>query len=454
MTRRNRRAAGWLGLAAAGLLIAAAAPGAQETPAAPGAPVIYHAVLDGIIHPVTAEYLIGTIHAADAAGAALTVITLRTPGGLVDSTLEINQAILAARAPVVIYIAPSGSRAASAGFLIAMAADVLAMAPGTHIGAAHPVGSGGQALDETMAKKAAEDVAAQARSLAEGRGRNVKLAEQAVFESKSFTDEEAVKAKPPLADLIAPSFDALVTALDGRTIRRFDGREETLHLAGARVVDVPMSWRQQMLSAIAHPQVAYLLFSLGTLGLTIELWSPGAVVPGVVGGLCLLLAFFAFQILPVNMAGLLLIAFGLLLLVLEIKVTSYGLLAVGGITSLVFGSLMLFSSPMPGMRLDLTIVLPVMLGLSAVILFLVRLAVQSQRRRATTGDVGLLDEVGVARSALEPGAPGSVAVHGEIWTAKADESIAAGDEILVTAVHGLKLTVRRARPAAAPQGGT
>jgi membrane-bound serine protease (ClpP class) len=305
-----------------------------------------------------------------------------------------------------------------------------------------------------MSKKAAQDVAAQARSLAEKRHRNVTFAEQAVIESRSFTDEEAVKASPPLADLVASDFDDLLRQLDGRVVRRFDGREETLHTAGARVVPVPMTWRQQILSLIAHPQVAYLLFSLGTLGLTIELWNPGAIVPGVVGGLCLLLAFFAFQVLPVNYAGLLLIVFGLLLLVLEIKVTSFGLLAVGGIVSLVFGSLMLFDSPVPELRLGLTVVLPLTLGLSAVILFLVRLAVRSQRQRTTTGDKGMIDEEGRALAPLAPGAEGRVAIHGEIWTATTDEGIAEGEAVQVAAVRGLKLIVRRAPGSAAgPQGG-
>lgn len=450
MTRRARRMLP--GLAAIGLGVGAltVGAGAQDDRAAP---VIYAAELDGIIHPVAAEYLIGTIRRADDAGAVLTVITLRTPGGLVDSTLEINKAILAARAPVVVWIGPSGSRAASAGFLITIAADVVAMAPGTHIGAAHPVAGGGQQLDETMAQKAAQDVAAQARALAEKRGRNVKLAEEAVLDSRSFTADEAIAASPPLADLIATDLDDLLAKLDGRTIRRFDGHEVTLHTAGARVQPVPLTWRQQLLSAIAHPQVAYLLFSLGTLGLTIELWNPGAIVPGVVGGLCLLLAFFAFQILPVNYAGLLLILFGLLLLVLEIKVTSFGLLAVGGVTSLVFGSLMLFDSPVPEMRIGLTFVLPLTLGFSTIVLFLVHIAVKAQRRRATTGDAGMVDEVGVALGPIAAGGTGRVAVHGEIWIATAEDSIGAGDEVRVASVHGLKLAVRRARAASTPQGG-
>jgi membrane-bound serine protease (ClpP class) len=350
-------------------------------------------------------------------------------------------------------VAPSGSRAASAGFLITLAADVAAMAPGTNIGAAHPVSGGGEKMDETLANKAAQDLAAQARSLAEKRGRNVALAEDAVIKSRAFTEEEAVKAEPPLADLVSPSLDDLLKQLDGRAVRRFDGTTVTLRTAGAAIEAVEMSWRQRLLSAIAHPQVAYLLLSLGTLGLTIELWNPGSILPGVVGGVCLLLAFFAFQILPINYAGLLLILFGLILLVIEIKVTSFGLLAAGGLVSLIFGSLMLIDSPLPELQLGLRVVLPVTLGLAAIVLFLVRLAVQSQRRRPVTGDAGMIGERGRALTALGAGQSGRVRAHGEIWNARADEPIAAGDEIVVAAVEGLELIVRRRPPDGASEGG-
>lgn len=439
-------------LGAAIVALGVARAGAVARSAGPS-PVVYVAEVDAIIHPVTAEFMIDTLRQAAAADAALVVFTLRTPGGLVDSTLEINQAIVAARTPVVVYVAPSGARAASAGFLITIAADVAAMAPGTHIGAAHPVGGLGEKLDETLAKKAAQDLAAHARSIAQKRGRNVTLAEQAVTESRSFTEQEARSASPPLIDVVAADLDDLLKQLDGRSVTRFDGRTETLRTAGAAVHRVEMSWRQRLLSAIAHPQIAYLLLSLGTLGLTIELWNPGAVLPGVVGGVCLLLAFFAFQILPVNYVGLLLILFGLLLLVLEVKIASFGVLAIGGVVSLIFGSLILFESPVPELRLGLRVVLPVALGLSTIVLFLVHLAVQAQRRRSVTGDAGMLDEVGRALTAIEPGGVGRVAVHGELWNATATEAIAAGEEVVVTAVRGLKLTVRRARAADAPQGG-
>src|SRR5262249_22908649 len=337
------------------------------------APLVFGAEVDSIIHPVSAEYMMETMDLADRNGATLVVFKLRTPGGLVDSTRSIVSHMIAAKTPVAVFVGPAGARAASAGFLVTIAADIAVMAPGTHMGAAHPVGGRGEKMDETMAKKTAEDVAAYARTLASRRHRNPTLAALAVTESRAFTEEEALGASPPLIDLVAADIPELLKKLDGRTVTRFDGSVLTLRTRGARVVPVTMSLRQRVLSAIAHPNVAYLLLSLGTLGLTIELWSPGAVLPGVAGGLCLLLAFFALQMLPVNYAGLLLILFGLMLLALEIKVPSYGLLTVGGLASLVFGSMILMDSPIPELRLSLRVVLPVVLGFAGIAVFLVRL---------------------------------------------------------------------------------
>src|SRR5512138_3157524 len=302
--------------------------------AAGQAPLVLTATVDGIIHPVTSEFMRSAIARADAQGAALIVFTLHTPGGLLDSTRDINNAIIDAKTPVAVFVGPAGYRAASAGFLITMAADVAAMAPGTHIGAAHPVSGNGEKVDEVMAKKMASDTAAYARTLATQRARNVPLVEQAVLESRSFTEQEAATATPPLIDVIASDTTDLIRKLDGRTVRRFKGNTVTLKLAGADVRVIEMTVAQRILSAIAHPQIAYLLLTLGTLGLTIELWSPGAVLPGVAGGIALLLAFFALQVLPVSYAGVLLIMLGFVLLVLEVKVTSHGVLAVGGIASL------------------------------------------------------------------------------------------------------------------------
>lgn len=384
--------------------------------------------------------MVGAIRRADREKAALIVFTLRTPGGLVDSTREITTAIIASRAPVVVFIAPAGSRAASAGFIITMASDVAAMAPGTHIGAAHPVSGTGEKVDETMSKKMASDVAASARALASHRGRNLQLVEQAVVESRSYTEQEASQAKPPLVEVIAADLPDLLRKLDGREIARFDGSKTVLHTKGARIESIDMTWRQRLLSAIAHPEVAYILFTLGTLGLTIELWSPGAVVPGVVGGLCLLLAFFAFSILPINYAGLLLIVFGLMLLMLEVKFTSYGLLGIGGVVSLVLGSLMLVDASAPDLRLSLGFVLPIALAASAIILFLVNLAVRAQRARTVTGTAGMVGETGRAMSEVTR-AGGQVLAHGEIWQARSDAPIPAGAPVQVLAVNGLTLTV-------------
>ena len=424
-------------IAAVIALLAIASAGAQVQPA----PHIYTAEVDGIIHPVAAEYVREVIRKADADGAALVVIALRTPGGLVDSTRDINNAIIHAKTPVAVFVGPSGNRAASAGFLITIAADIAAMAPATHIGAAHPVAGNGEKIDDTMAKKMASDVAAYARTLATQRKRNVALVEQAVLESRSFTEQEALSASPPLIDLVANDVPDLVHKLDGRTITRFDGKTQTLHTAGSSSVNVEMSWQQRVLSLIAHPQVAYLLLTLGTLGLTIELWSPGAVLPGVAGGICLLLAFFAFQVLPVSYAGVLLILFGLGLLVLEVKVTSYGLLGVGGVLSLLLGSMMLIDSPLPELQIGLRLIIPVTLGITGILLFLVTLAVNAQRTLPVTGASAMLHELGYALTPIDPGGTGSVRTHGEIWTASANERIEAGTQVRVTAVDGLRLRV-------------
>jgi membrane-bound serine protease (ClpP class) len=420
------------------------------TPAWAGAPrpLVYSAVVEALIQPVSAEFMVETMDRADRDGAALVVFTLRTPGGLLDSTNTIVSHMLAAKTPVAVFIGPSGNRAASAGFLITIAADVAAMAPGTHIGAAHPVEGSGEKLDETMAKKLASDVAAAARTWAAGRGRNVQLADEAVRESRSFTEREALDATPPLIDLVANDVPDLLAKLDGRTIRRFDGRTVVLHLANARVVDVEMNWRQRLLSALAHPNIAYLLLTLGMLGLTIELWNPGAVLPGVAGGMCLLLAFFTFQILPVNYAAVLLILFGVGLLILEVKVASYGVLSVGGILSLLFGSMMLMDTSAPELQVSLSVILPVVGALSVILILVVRLAIASQRRRPTTGAAGMIGEAARVMSPIAPGAPGRVATHGEIWTARCEEPIEEGEDVIVTGVEGLTLRVSRRRSGA------
>jgi len=415
--------------------------GAAHAAAPTGA--IYAARVDSIIHPVSAEYMIETIDRADREGGALVVFTLETPGGLVDSTRAIVTRMLAAKTPVAVFVGPAGARAASAGFILTIAADIAAMAPGTHIGAAHPVSANGEKVDEVMAKKSAEDIAAYVRTLANGRHRNVDLAQQAVNDSRAFTEQEALTASPPLIDLLASDVTDLIQKLDGRSVRRFDGTASTLKTAGADVISIEMGLRQRVLSAIAHPNIAYLLLSLGMLGITVELWSPGAVAPGVVGAVSLLLAFFSLQLLPVNYAGLLLILLGMVLLILEIKVTSYGLLTIGGAASLIFGSMILVDSSAPELQLNLRIILPVVAGIVAVAALLVRLAVSARRLRPTTGEEGMIGAAGVALTPVAPGSPGRITTHGESWQAVADEAIPEGAPVRVVAVNGLTLSVRK-----------
>jgi len=425
-------------LTATGLIAAVALVSAADR-----APIIEEATYDGIIHPVSAEFMRSAIAKADAEGAALIIFTLHTPGGLLDSTRDIDNAIIGAKTPVAVFVGPAGNRAASAGFLITIAADIAAMAPGTHIGAAHPVNGNGEKVDDVMAKKMASDTAAYARTLASQRKRNVQLVEQAVTESRSYTDQEAISASPPLIDVIAIDVADLIKKLDGRTVRRFDGSTVTLKLTGADVRHVEMTFPQRVLSAIAHPQIAYLLLTLGTLGLTIELWSPGAILPGVAGAICLLLAFFALQVLPVSYAGVLLILLGFVLLIIEVKVTSHGLLAVGGVASLFFGSMMLIDSPQPEMQVGLRLILPVTIALSGILLFLVRLGVKAQTQPAVTGESGMLHSLADALTSIEPGGVGRVRTRGEIWTATSSEPIHEGERVVVTDVKGLLLTVRR-----------
>lgn len=439
----------------AGTALAHVQEPAAEAPAA-GAPVVV-AEYDGIIHPIAAEFFDDVLTEADTTGARLAVIILRTPGGLLDSTRTIVSRMIAARTPVAVFIAPSGSRAASAGFIITLAADIAAMAPGTHVGAAHPVPAGGQpSTDQTMADKAAEDTAAFARTLAAARQRNVDLAAEAVLKSRAFTEQEALSASPPLIDLIANDIHDLLRKLDTRTIRRFDGRDMTLSTADAPIVNKAMTRRQQLLSAVAHPQVAYLLLSLGMLGLVVELWNPGAMAPGVVGGICLLLAFFAFQIIPVNVTGILLILLGLLLLVFEIKVPSFGVLGIGGIVSLVVGAVMI-TSEVPGVSVSYGLIVPTAIAMGLLLLGLGRLALNAQRLKPVTGAEGLVGKEGRTLTALSPAAPGQISLHGEIWRARSRVPVDADMPVRVIAVEGLTVDVEPVmapRPERLAQGET
>jgi membrane-bound serine protease (ClpP class) len=397
--------------------------------------------VDAPIHPITAEYIIQTIDQADRAHDELVILTLDTPGGLDSSMREIIAKIVNARTPVAAFVGPSGARAASAGLLIALACDVFAMAPGTNTGAAHPVGISliGQAMDKTMEEKVTNDAAAYVRSIAEKRGRNVRMAEDAVRKSLSYTEREALAGG--LIDLVVNSGDELIARLDGRTIKRFDGATQILALAGKPVVERPMSFRQRFLLTIANPNLAFYLLLIGLLGLYIEFTHPGAVLPGVLGGISLLLAIFAFQILPISYVGLGLIILAIILFILEIKVQSFGVLAIGGIVAMIIGALMLIKAPVPEMRPSLTYILPFVIAVSAIILFLLTLVFRAHARPASTGREGMIGETGTARTDLSPA--GKVFVHGELWEAEADTPIRAGEPVKVVEVRGLKLKVTK-----------
>ncbi|HEV3076870.1 MAG TPA: nodulation protein NfeD [Thermoanaerobaculia bacterium] len=433
-------------------LLAMLAPttGASATPAATPAhappPVVVHARLESIIQPVAAQFLRGVLARADAAGAAAVVLELDTPGGLGTSMHEMTKDILAARTPVVVYVAPSGAQAASAGFFLLLAADVAAMAPGTRTGAAHPVGPGGESLTGTMGQKVEQDAAAAIRSLAARNGRDVKAAEQAVMTSRSFSAEEAVAAH--LADLVAPSLPELLRALDGRRVRAAGaparpGPGIVLHTAGAVTTEVEMTAAQRLLSALAHPELAYLLLTLGGVGLFFEITHPGTLMPGVFGAIALLLAFFGLSLLAVNYAGAALILLGIGLFVAELKAGGHGVLALSGAVSLIIGSLLLFSSPEPELRVSLEwITVVTLLTLAAVCTLLVA-AWRARRRPVRTGAEGLVHERGVARSELRP--QGKVFVHGELWDATAEQPVAAGEEVEVIGVRDMNLAVRPLR---------
>jgi len=394
------------------------------------------------IHPITSEYIVQTIRSAEATNARLIIMAINTPGGLDTSMREIIEAIVNSKVPVAAYVSPSGARSASAGFFIGIACDVYAMAPGTNTGAAHPVGISitGQSMDKTMEEKVTNDAASYIKTLAEKRGRNVQMAEDAVRKSLSYTEQEALKGG--LIDLVAKSDRDIIDFLDGRSLKRFGGDMMTLSLKGEEVVDRPMTFRQNFLLTISNPNLAYILLMIGLLGLYFEFAHPGAILPGVVGGISLLLAVFAFQILPINYVGLLLIVLAVALFILEVKVHSYGMLSVGGIVSMVIGSMMLIDSPIPELRPSLRIIIPVAVGISLVCIFLVTLVVRAHARRTVTGREGMIGEVGSARTDLSPS--GKVFVHGELWEAESDQPVRMGERVRVVEVEkNLKIKVKK-----------
>ena len=368
------------------------------------------------------------------------VVMLNTPGGLERSMRSMVQSILNSDIPVIVYVGPTGARAASAGVFITMAGHVAAMAPATNIGAAHPVAAGGGQMDKEMSKKVENDAAAFARSIATERGRNVEWAEKAVRSSVSATEREAVKLK--VVDLVADSVPDLLAKIDGRVVKTPKG-SVTLATKDAAVTPIAVGFRDRFLALITDPNVAYILMMVGMLGIFFELSTPGAILPGVLGGISLILAFFAFQSLPINWAGLLLILFGLALLVAEIKIVSHGILTIGGVVSMVLGSMMLYDAPETGgLRISWLVIIPTVGAMAGLVITAVSMGLRALYRPASTGAAGMLGQVGVVKRALDP--EGQVLIDGELWQAVAEDGpVAAGEMVRVARMDGLTLTVTR-----------
>jgi membrane-bound serine protease (ClpP class) len=400
---------------------------------------VVHVVVDDLIHPISAEFIGRALDEAVLKNASAVVIELRTPGGLEASMRAIVEKIIRSRVPVLVWVGPSGSRAASAGFFVLLSADVAAMAPGTNTGAAHPVLIG-EKLDDVMKLKMQNDASAFIRSIAQRRGRNVAAAESGVREAKSFTENEALAQK--LIDVVAPDVPSLLRWAEGRSIRRFDGASAVLRVAGQPLVPFEMSLRQRLLSWIMDPNVAFILMSLGMLALWAEFNHPGAILPGVVGLIAILLAVFALNLLPTRYAALALILVAFLLFALEAKFTSYGVFGIGGVLCMIFGALLLVDGPIPEMRVHLVTALVVSIPLGAIAVLLMTLVIRAHRNPVVTGTEAMIGEIGVARTALDPS--GTVFVHGELWNAVASDAIDAGTRVRVREVDGLRVTVERA----------
>ncbi|MBZ5646842.1 MAG: nodulation protein NfeD [Acidobacteriia bacterium] len=401
-------------------------------------------VVNDMIHPITDEFIGRALAYAQQQKADALLIELRTPGGLVDSTRSIIEKIEASPVPVIVYVAPSGSRAASAGFFILESADVAAMAPGTNTGAAHPVMFGGEKLDDVMKAKMENDAAAFMRSFVSKRGRNVEAAESAVRQSKSWTEQEALKEH--LIEYIAANQSDLLKQIDGKAITRFNGSTTVLHTAGQAVREYDMSLKQRILAWMMDPNVAFILFAIGMLALYVEFNHPGAIVPGVVGFIFILLAVFAFNLLPTRFAALALIVGAFVLFALEAKFATHGVLGIGGIAMMVLGALLLVDGPIPEMRVKLVTALAVSIPLALITVFLMTLVVQARRSKVVTGEEGLVGQVGEARSPLAP--QGKVFVNGELWDAVSPLPVAVGERVRVQRVDGLVLEVEPVRQAA------
>ncbi len=417
------------------LLVAASAARSAE------APPVSLIEIDGAITPITVRLLDGALERARTERAQALIVQLNTPGGLERSMRSMVQSILSSDIPVIVYVAPAGARAASAGVFITMAAHVAAMAPATNIGAAHPVAvGGGGGADKEMVKKIENDVAAFARTIAAERGRNVEWAEKAVRSSVSATEREAVKLR--IVDVIANDVPDLLSKVDGRGLKTKKG-PVTLQTRGADVKRIEVRFRDRFLALITDPNMAYILMMVGMLGIFFELSNPGSVLPGVIGGISLILAFFAFQSLPINWAGLLLILFGLVLLIVEIKVVSHGILTIGGVVSMLLGSIMLYDAPETELRISWFVIVPTVASTAGIVVFAVSAGLRALYRPPSTGVSGMVGKTAVVKTPLDP--EGHVLVDGELWRAVAQDGKAApGDGVRVVAVDGLTLKVTKA----------
>ena len=413
--------------------------------ALPASAEVLKIVLNDTIQPITDEYIGRALAEAKAKNAQAVLIEINTPGGLVDSTREIIEKIVDSPVPVIVYVTPSGSRAASAGFFILESSDIAAMAPGTNTGAAHPVTLGGSKMDDVMKQKIENDLAALMRSVANRRGRNVEIAESGVRQSKSFTEQEALSNK--LIDYVASSEDDLFRQIEAKPIKRFDGKTASLNLVGQPVRLFDMTLKQKILDRLMDPNVAFVLLAVGLLSLYVEFNHPGAVLPGTVGVIFILLAAFALNLLPVRFAALALIATAFILFALEAKFASHGVLTTGGIVLLTLGGLLLVDAPIPEMRVRFLTAFAVSAPLGLITAFLMTLALKARRNKVVTGVQGLIGEVGVVQSDLAP--QGKVFVHGEIWNAISATPVAVGARVVVRKVDGLQLEVV---PLTAPEG--
>jgi membrane-bound serine protease (ClpP class) len=405
------------------------------------APRVLAVDVDGMIHPVTAEILSRAIQQAKQENASLLLVRLNTPGGLMDAMRESIEKIVAAPMPVITYVAPSGARAASAGFFILEAGDVAAMAPGTNTGAAHPVLMTGE-MDAVMKQKVENDAAASLRSIVAKRGRNSALAEKAIRESQSFTDKEALDNH--LIELVARDEHDLLDQLDGREVTRLDGSHTILHTRGAIVEVYEKNLRQKIIAAISDPNLALVLLVLGALGIYVEFSSPGLIVPGILGAIMALLGLSALSVLPINWLGAALLLLAFSLFILEAKFVTHGILGAGGALSMVLGAVMLIDSPVPEMRIHLSTAIALALPFSLITMLLLSLVLRARRNKVVTGSQGMIGEIGTAVTPVDPA--GKIFVRGEYWDATAPGQIAAGDQVRVTGIDRLKLTVESVIP--------